>query len=38
MLKIDDKENEISVLPIEINFSKADGNKFKSFLKEKIND
>ena len=34
----DDKENEISVLPIEINFSKADGNKFKSFLKEKIND
>ena len=37
-VKIDDKENEISVLPIEINFSKADGNKFKSFLKEKIND
>ncbi|WP_443643162.1 tetraacyldisaccharide 4'-kinase [Candidatus Levibacter sp. Uisw_134_01] len=37
-VKIDDKENEISVLPIEINFSEADGNKFKSFLKEKIND
>ena len=37
-VKIDDKENEISVLRIEINFSKADGNKFKSFLKEKIND
>ena len=37
-VKIDDKENEISVLPIEINFSKADGNKCKSFLKEKIND
>ena len=37
-VKIDDKENEISVLPIEINFSKADGNKFKSLLKEKIND
>ena len=37
-VKIDDKENEISVLPIEINFSKADGNKFKLFLKEKIND
>ena len=37
-VKIDDKENKISVLPIEINFSKADGNKFKSFLKEKIND
>ena len=37
-VKIDDKENEISVLPIEINFNKADGNKFKSFLKEKIND
>ena len=37
-VKIDDKENEISVLPIEINFSKADGNKFNSFLKEKIND
>ena len=37
-VKINDKKNEISVLPIEINFSKADGNKFKSFLKEKIND
>jgi tetraacyldisaccharide 4'-kinase len=37
-VKIDDKENEISVLPIVINFSEADGNKFKSFLKEKIND
>ena len=37
-VKIDDKENEISVLPIEINFSKANGNKFVSFLKEKIND
>jgi tetraacyldisaccharide 4'-kinase len=37
-VKIDDTENKISVLPIEINFSKADGNKFKSFLKEKLND
>lgn len=37
-VKIDDKENKISVLPIEINFTKTDRNKFKSFLKEKIND
>ena len=36
-VKIHDKENEISVLPIEINFNRADEDGFKSFLKEKLN-
>ena len=36
-VKINDKENEISVLPIEINFNRADEDSFKSFLKEKLN-
>ena len=36
-VKINDKENEISVLPIEINFNRADEDGFKSFLKEKLN-
>jgi tetraacyldisaccharide 4'-kinase len=36
-VKINDKENEISVLPIEINFNRADEDRFKSFLKEKLN-
>ncbi len=36
-VKINDKENEISVLPIEINFNKVDKDRFKSFLKEKLN-
>ncbi|MDC0093267.1 tetraacyldisaccharide 4'-kinase [Alphaproteobacteria bacterium] len=36
-VKIDDKENEVSVLPIEICLNTVDEERFKLFLKEKIN-
>ena len=36
-VRIEDNENIINVLPIEITLSKKDENRFKSFLKEKIN-
>ena len=36
-VKINDKENEIIVLPIEVNFNRTDEDRFKSFLREKLN-
>ena len=36
-VRIEDKENIINVLPIEIKLSNKDENRFKAFLKEKIN-
>ena len=36
-VKIQDQENEVRVLPIEIHLSKFDEDRFKSFLKEKLN-
>ena len=37
-VKINDRKNEVSVLPIEIHLNKIDEVRFKSFLQEKINE
>ena len=37
MSRLNDKENIINVLPIEIKLSTKDEDRFKLFLKEKLN-